>query len=459
MNSNKSLLNRFKEKIIFKRSGRGDSHLSETEDVQEFILKSRMDALCGILKEKGEYDSFYGLLLRVYFLVNKLGLGISLAKIRIALVSLLIIFGMGLLFLIYSTSGTLVETLVVIGFVFSGILFNKLYSKSIRINTDIYGATNLLMLTTKRIQKVITLSIIIVTSVIVVIILPSIILFPDKIIPLLTFENSIVANGLGKIGGYYSGTSQFEKAIVYDKELLKIAKGRNNPKETKAILVKVGLLYYSLGEYDKAVSYYEQATMFPLKGDMDETLTIMVSWGDGDNIFRIEQIADYKTPVKQIEKNDIKRRFRLENFFQLYTKLQNLFESDKNLPLSIKREPRLVISLYMGDMSNQIFVKWIEMQNGQVWFEDVYKYNSDEMLRPVHMNTAFAKNSKGVSRNGYLDIPQGLKIRGGLKNLNIKKVHKPVEVEKIEEEMAVLAKGIKSRIKDIAFKIKSRDKE
>ncbi|MEW6215749.1 MAG: tetratricopeptide repeat protein, partial [Nitrospirota bacterium] len=68
-----------------------------------------------------------------------------------------------------------------------------------------------------------------------------------------------IATNLNNIGKVCDSLGQYDKALSYYEEALKVDRELNAPQGIATSLNNIGTVYKSLGQYDKALSYYEEA--------------------------------------------------------------------------------------------------------------------------------------------------------------------------------------------------------
>jgi tetratricopeptide (TPR) repeat protein len=67
-------------------------------------------------------------------------------------------------------------------------------------------------------------------------------------------------SSLANLGNVYGSLGQYEKAIKYHQQALaSVRKIQNREKETASLLANLGTAYYSLEQYQKAIDYNQQS--------------------------------------------------------------------------------------------------------------------------------------------------------------------------------------------------------
>ncbi len=88
---------------------------------------------------------------------------------------------------------------------------------------------------------------------------------------------SNLATDLNQAGYYYSLAGQYNKAVTYLEEALAIFKELGSEDQVAACLSHFGGIYKSLGRYDSALEYYEKALEIDKRLGMDDKVAIRLS--------------------------------------------------------------------------------------------------------------------------------------------------------------------------------------
>jgi tetratricopeptide (TPR) repeat protein len=148
-------------------------------------------------------------------------------------------------------------------------------------------------------------------------------------------------SSLANLGNVYGSLGQYEKAIKYHQQALaSVRKIQNREKETASLLANLGTAYYSLEQYQKAIDYNQQSLSLAKK--IIDRESEAVSLGNLGNIYyylgQYQKAIDYQQEALAIESKIGDRNeeaLMLNNLGAAYRDNNQPAEAIKNLEASL----------------------------------------------------------------------------------------------------------------------------
>jgi CHAT domain-containing protein/Tfp pilus assembly protein PilF len=188
-----------------------------------------------------------------------------------------------------------------------------------------------------------------------------------------------VVSTLNEISFVYQDKGQYDKALDYLEQALRLAKQLEWDAGVAKCLKGLGLIYAQLGQYDKAFEYSEQALELNRKlgidievvGDITNIASVYFSWGKWDKALEYSEQAlelAHKLKRDDILATTLNNMGMFYATWKQYDKALNYFEQALELDRKLNREPGIAT-----DLNNiaTIYGDWGQYDKALEYFEQV----------------------------------------------------------------------------------------